>query len=96
MVESFSLTRNDAQNRYEIHVDGRLAGVSVFHASGREVAFQHTDIRAEFEGEGMAAKLAEYALSDVAGRDKTAVPHCPYIAAYLRRHPEMATRVRWP
>ncbi|EMY33228.1 hypothetical protein D477_015893 [Arthrobacter crystallopoietes BAB-32] len=96
MVESFSLTRNDADSRYEIHVDGRLAGTSAFHASGREVAFLHTEIRAEFEGQGLAGKLAEYALSDVAGQDKTAVPHCPFIAGYLRRHPEMGARVRWP
>jgi uncharacterized protein len=42
----------------------------------------------QFEGQGLGSRLAAFALDDVRGRGLAAVPVCPFIAGYIRKHGE--------
>ena len=74
--------------RYEGSVDGLLAGFAAYRTRGDEVVFVHTDVDEAFEGRGVGGALAREGLDDVRRRGLRAVPMCPFIAAWIRRHPD--------
>src|SRR4029077_15327791 len=74
--------------RYEITVDGELAGFTRYHDHRGVRTFVHTEIEERFEGMGLASRLIAGALADVRAHGMTIVPQCPFVNAYLHRHPE--------
>ena len=82
------ITNNTGQSRYEIHLDGKLAGFAEYRLSGAKTVFTHTEIDPAFEGHGLGSTLARGALDDVRREGRTVVPLCPFIKDYIERHPE--------
>lgn len=84
---------NPARGRYELREGGRMIGHAryvVVPAEGgpERVVFFHTEVDADREGQGLAAELAAFALDATVSQERTIVPVCPYIAAYVKRHRE--------
>ena len=90
MGEEPDIRVHDAPERsqYEITVDGVVAGYAAYQTHPGELTFIHTEVSDAFEGQGLGSTLARGALDDVRARGLKAVPLCPFIAAYIRRHPE--------
>jgi uncharacterized protein len=82
------LANNEAQSRYELHLDGKLAAHADYRRHGDTVTFTHTEVLPEQEGKGLGTKLAAFALEDVKKRGMKAVPQCSFIAGYIERHRE--------
>jgi predicted GNAT family acetyltransferase len=81
--------RNDPENRqYTVEVEGRVAGKAEYRLRGDTYIFTHTEVDPEFQGMGVANRLARAALDDVRDQGRTLIPLCPFIAAYIKRHPE--------
>jgi len=80
------LRHNEAQSRYELLLDGQLAARAEYRREGDSVCFTHTEVAPDREGQGLAARVAAYALDDVRTRGLKAVPQCSYIAGYIARH----------
>lgn len=76
------------QQRYEIHVDGALAGFAVYHRQSGVVRFSHTEVDPAYEGQGLGSVLARSALDETRRNGEQIVPLCPFIAGYIRRHPQ--------
>ncbi|MGZ0712059.1 GNAT family N-acetyltransferase (plasmid) [Coraliomargarita sp. W4R53] len=95
--DAVTVTRNDEQSRYEIHVGEQLAGFTEYEmdAEGR-ADFPHTEIDSAFAGRGLAKALVGEAMTDIASRSKTVVPHCSYVAKFLRENPVADLEVEWP
>ena len=74
--------------RYELRLGDTVIGLSTYRLVGRRVVFIHTEVDDEYAGQGLAERLAHFALDDVRAAGKRIVAVCPYIAAYLRKHPE--------
>jgi len=85
--EAITVVRNDGQHRYEALLGGRLAGFTRYRLRPGQVVFTHTEIEPEYEGQGIGSALARAALDDVRSRGEKVVPLCPFIAAYIERHP---------
>lgn len=79
--------------RYEIRVAGRVAGVAMYRREPGRVVFTHTIVKPEFEGQGLGGRLARHVLDDAVARGERIVPECPFIRAYLERHPAYAASV---
>lgn len=79
---------NPDARRYEAFVDGELAGFLLYEPGPRRVVLVHTEVDPAFEGHGVGGRLARFALDDLRSRGVTAVPRCPFVAAFVRRHPE--------
>jgi uncharacterized protein len=79
--------------RYALYVSGRLAGLATYVLSGDIMTIPHTEVQPEFEGRGLGARLARFALDDARRRGLRVAPRCPFIATYIRRHPEYADLV---
>ena len=82
-------TANDeAQQRYEISVDGELAGFVQYRAKPGLIALIHTEVDDRFEGQGLGGRLIAHALDDARARGLAVLPFCPFANAYIQRHPE--------
>ena len=84
---STEITNNPEQSRYEIRLDGKLAGFAEYRQSGQRTVFTHTEIDPAFEGNGLGSALAKGALDDTRAAGHTVLPLCPFIKAYSERHP---------
>jgi predicted GNAT family acetyltransferase len=84
---------NPAALRYELWTDEVLAGWIQYTRAGDVVTLVHTDVDPAFEGRGLGSVLVAGTLDDVRSRGKRIRPLCPFVAAYLRRHPEYADLV---
>jgi predicted GNAT family acetyltransferase/glutaredoxin len=75
-------------SRYELRLDGRLVGLAAYRRRDGRIAFTHTEVDETLEGRGFGSRLAAGALDDAGRQGLDVVPLCPFIAAYIRRHPE--------
>jgi predicted GNAT family acetyltransferase len=76
------------RERYELTVDGEVAGFSDFRGGGVLRAVTHTEIDPRFEGQGLGSILVKAVLDDVRTRGMHVLPVCPFVKAYLAQHPE--------
>ena len=81
---------NPAEQRYEVSVDGHVAGISEYELEDGVITFVHTEVSEAVEGRGIGSRLAAGALDDVRRRGLRVVDECPFISAYIRRHPAYA------
>jgi predicted GNAT family acetyltransferase len=91
--QDIAVSDNGEASRYEVHVDGERAGFAQYKRRRDQINFTHAEIDPAFEGRGIGSRLAKYALDDARSRNLRVVPNCPFIAAYIRSHPEYATLV---
>jgi hypothetical protein len=81
--------------RYEARIGKALAGFLEYRVLPRRIVLIHTEVLPEFEGRGVGGRLARHALDDARARGLGVTPACPFVAAYLERHPEDADLVTW-
>jgi predicted GNAT family acetyltransferase len=81
------IRNNEARQQFEADVDGGMA-VAAYELDRDIITFTHTAVPPAAEGKGFAGKLVEHALRDARERDLHVVAACPYVAAYIRKHPE--------
>jgi uncharacterized protein len=79
---------NPAQGRYELFVDDQLVGLATYVLDGETMTIPHTEVQPRFEGQGLGARLARFALDDARERGLRLAPGCSFIAAFVKRHPE--------
>lgn len=84
---------NPAKRRYEVLVDGAVAGYVFYQQREDALVLIHTEVGEEFEGKGVGSRLAAGTLDDVRARGLRIVPVCPFIKSYIERHPEYADLV---
>ena len=81
------------RKRYEAHMAGGLAGIVTYRLQPDRITFLHTEVDPAYEGGGVGGRLARYVLDDARARRLMVRPLCPFIAAYIRRHPDYADLV---
>jgi predicted GNAT family acetyltransferase len=84
---------NAEESRYELLRDGRILGEILYRTRGDRIVLLHTEVTSSAEGRGLGSHLVTGALDDIRARDLRVVPLCPFVAAYIRRHPEYADLV---
>ena len=95
-MSAIAVTDNLAERRYEATIDGALAGFLQYGLARTRIIHRHTEVLPEFEGEGVGSALARYALDDALSRGLEVVPICPFVAGWIKRHPEYANVVTPP
>ena len=82
------LEHNRASSRYEIYVDGTLAGIADYARRGNSLVFHHTEVDPRLRGRGLAAELVRFALDDVRSAGGVVMPTCWYVERFIDEHPE--------
>ena len=79
---------NEAEQRFEIWVDGQLAGFAHYEPAGTDYAFTHTEIDDRYEGQGLGSALVSSILETMREAGVKVLPYCPFVRGYIDRHPE--------
>lgn len=82
---------NDTDDlRYEIRLDGELAGFTCYKIAELVMDFDHTEVLEDFKGKGgVGSQVVRAALDDVKARGEYQVKAtCPFVVAFMRKHPE--------
>jgi hypothetical protein len=79
---------NPEAGRFEVLVDGEVAGFAEYRRTTSAVAFTHTVIDPAFEGRGLGSVLARGALDATREAGAPVLPFCPFIRGYIQRHPD--------
>jgi predicted GNAT family acetyltransferase len=82
-----TITNNEAAHRFETEVEGRTAFIDYKFRPG-VMTVLHTEVLKELEGRGIAGAMTKHVLDYIADQKLQVVPLCPYMAAYLKKHPE--------
>jgi uncharacterized protein len=75
-------------SRYEIVVDGVVAGFSEYRDVDGVRVFTHTEIDDAFEGRGLGSQLVRGALDDAVAARRAIVALCPFVDRMVGKHPE--------
>ncbi len=75
------------RSRYEILVDGVIAGFTDYRPQEGSLVFDHTVVEEQYAGRGLASALARGALDDVRTQRERIVPVCSFIAGWLAKNP---------
>lgn len=91
MSDAPPVTDNQAESRFELWVDGRLAEL-LYRRNGKRLVLIHTEVPVELEGHGLGGALVAAAVDRAAREGMTVVPLCPFARGWLQRHPETAAK----
>jgi predicted GNAT family acetyltransferase len=78
-----------SNGRFELERDGQVAYLE-YNLAGKLLQLIHTEVPEALRGEGMASALAESALQWAREHQVKVDVICPYVAGYLRKHPEFS------
>lgn len=85
---SKSIVNNKEKSRFEALLDdGEYAYIEYRWYYG-DMALMHTVVPEDKQGQGIAAQLARFALEYAKEEKLKLMVYCPYVAAYLKKHPE--------
>lgn len=87
-----TLVNNQEKKRYEFQLSGMTAFIEYLRAKNK-IYLTHTEVPKDLEGQGIGGELVRQALEDVKSKDFTLVPLCPFVALYIKRHPEWKSLV---
>lgn len=87
-MDDIQLTDNRERHRFELKLDGEVAAFAEYNELKNALLFTHTEVLPAYEGKGLGSKLVSFALGQVRERKVNAIPSCPFVAGYIRKHPE--------
>jgi predicted GNAT family acetyltransferase len=88
MTSMSEIRDNPEAGRFEVVVDGAVAGFTEYRRDGGTITFVHTEIGDGYEGQGLGGKLARGALDAVRASGASVVAECEFIAGWIDKHPE--------
>jgi len=87
---------NPDRHRWEVRSGGAVIAFAEYRLHPGRVTFTHTVVEPEQEGRGVGSRLARTVLDDAVARGLRISPRCPFIRAYIQRHPEYLPSVDMP
>lgn len=86
---SFDVVNNTDRHRFELAAEGHVAA-AYYDLRPGVITFTHTEVPKELGGKGIGSKLVKGALDQVRRDGLKVVPDCPFVKAYIAKHPEEA------
>lgn len=71
------------RSRWEVVVDGEVAGFADYSREGDVVTVPHTEVSEEYAGRGLAKRLVAEMLDGLAAQGLRLVPECPLVRKQL-------------
>jgi len=80
---------NPALHRFELETEGHTA-VAHYRLAPGVITFTHTEVEPALRGRGIGSALVRGALEAARDRGLKVAATCPFVSAYLGKHPEFA------
>ncbi|MAP54263.1 GNAT family N-acetyltransferase [Altibacter sp.] len=84
------IIENKEKKRFETTVEEKTSVIEYIRAQDK-MYLTHTEVPDALEGQGIASSMAKHALEQIKEDGLKLVPLCPFIASYVKRHPEYKT-----
>jgi len=91
-MADLKIYNNSSASRFEVLVNGKLAALD-YRIAERTIFLLYVEVPIAEQGRGIATSLARAALEFARESGVKVVPRCPFIAAYMRSHPELLPAV---
>lgn len=88
MTEDYELIDNEERRQYEFHVEKYTPRIEYIKSLNGEIYLTHTEVPPALGGKGIGSQLVEKSLKDIERQKLRLVPLCPFVAAYIHKHPE--------
>ena len=86
-----TLERNGRQGRYLLPLpDSQPAQLTFVETGPDRIAIDYSFVPPKYRGRGVARKLIVKAVEDARAKGHKITPHCGYVAAEFRHHPQWA------
>ena len=85
--ELHQVVKNSDKSRFELEIDGYIAFID-YKQKDQLIKLIHTEVPEELGGRGVAATLVEKTLVYLENNNFTLYPYCPYVCAYIKKHPD--------
>jgi predicted GNAT family acetyltransferase len=86
-IKDIPLTDNKTDHAFEMDIDGDIAFIG-YMEEGNTIILTHTEVPETLEGKGIGSVLVTKTLNHIESEGKKIVPQCPFVASYIKRHPE--------
>ena len=83
----FELIHNEDGNQYEFHIEGRVAKIE-YILKQPKIYLTHTEVPSSLEKQGIGSQLVLKVLEELKMKELAIVPLCPFVADYIKKHPE--------
>jgi hypothetical protein len=83
----YQLIDNKTNSQYEFHA-GEFIPKIEYIKTGSKIYLTHTEVPVQLQGKGIGNILVSEVLEDIKQTGLSLVPLCPFVAAYIKRHPE--------
>ena len=87
-LDQIVIENNEAKSQFEARVGDHLAVAEYMLTKQKVIVFTHTEVPTALEGHGVANKLIRTALDHARAEQFAVMPLCPFVKAFLLRHPE--------
>jgi len=86
---------NTQRHRFELDLDGHTA-FSNYRREGDTLTIMHTEVPPALNGRGIGSSLVRGILDLARTQGLTVVPVCPFVKAYIGKHPEYTDLLKRP
>ena len=83
-----SVADNREAERYELTVGDERVGFVTYRMAPGVIALLHAEVNPARERQGWGSRLVAGTLDDVRQRGLKVRPVCPFVVAYIKRHPQ--------
>lgn len=94
--EDIPVVKNDLQNRFEIYTEGHYSIIKFEMINDNLINLYHTEVHPSLSGKGIGNMLVLKTLKYCKEHHLKVVPTCPFVAAFIKRHPEWNSIVENP
>lgn len=95
-MDDAAVTRSAERSRFELTVDGDLAGVLDYRLHDGVADMFHTEVFGRFGGRGLGSAVVRAALEQARADGWTVTASCWFVRDYIAAHPEYADMVARP
>ncbi|TGD57255.1 GNAT family N-acetyltransferase [Flavobacterium humi] len=82
------LVLNEEKKRFELEVEGKTAFIEFILSNENIMFLTHTEVPGNLEGKGVGSAIVSKTLEYLKEKGYTLAPLCPFVAAYVKRHPQ--------
>jgi predicted GNAT family acetyltransferase len=86
-MEPLNVFHNSERQQFQVLVDGEVASLEYRLHDGK-IVLMHTEVPENISGHGIGSALAGYALKYARANHLPVKVYCPFVQAYIKRHPE--------
>ncbi len=83
----YELIDDTASKQFRFEIGDRIAKIDSIKAKDK-IYHTHTQVPKELEGKVIGSELVRKVLIDIESKGLTLIPLCPFVATYIKKHPE--------